>query len=385
MRTDFREERKWKLAVAYTLAHAVVEWHVAGTLEERVRRGICVLWKKPRPEDEPMEDTQVALSQEDNQYRSGTNSKGNSTPMNDDNSDDDSDEDQEKEQQDVLNALDPSNALEEALEDAEFAHANQSQPSQEIQPKVEDVEDNSMLRGDDSNAMEVDAVADSTGLDAAAPAAEAAVIPGLKPTSQNPMLGTHDPQGGPGSHSSRSKGKSSLYAPIREKIIYSEVEKLFLDLDDFDLVKGMSGLSTEDSLAPPPPPPPPDLSELFPELQPYTLLDVAPATAFSDSKKKSERRGDKERDDPNRRIEDVTYTKALPANEFMYHKVTMLGPLQPSRHWHEDEWHDLDDAPVVADIESPARLDDSMSCGESLSRASIVIFMLLLCRRAIRR
>ena len=128
MRTDFREERKWKLAVAYTLAHAVVEWHVAGTLEERVRRGICVLWKKPRPEDEPMEDSQVALSQEDNQYRSGTNSKGNSTPMNDDNSDDDSDEDQEKEQQDVLNALDPSNALEEALVDAQFARANQSQP-----------------------------------------------------------------------------------------------------------------------------------------------------------------------------------------------------------------------------------------------------------------
>ncbi|OBZ75889.1 hypothetical protein A0H81_04110 [Grifola frondosa] len=45
MRIDFREERKWKTALAYNLAHAVIDWHEAGTLEERVHRGICVLWK----------------------------------------------------------------------------------------------------------------------------------------------------------------------------------------------------------------------------------------------------------------------------------------------------------------------------------------------------
>ena len=48
MRTDFREERKWKVALAYNLSTAVLEWHAAGSLEERIRSKICVLWKKPR-------------------------------------------------------------------------------------------------------------------------------------------------------------------------------------------------------------------------------------------------------------------------------------------------------------------------------------------------
>ena len=54
MRTDFREERRWKLALAHRLAHAVVEWHEAGTLEERLRLGICVDWKRPRDEEVEM-------------------------------------------------------------------------------------------------------------------------------------------------------------------------------------------------------------------------------------------------------------------------------------------------------------------------------------------
>ena len=28
MRTDFKEERKWKIATAYLIAHAVMEWHM---------------------------------------------------------------------------------------------------------------------------------------------------------------------------------------------------------------------------------------------------------------------------------------------------------------------------------------------------------------------
>lgn len=28
MRTDYKEERKWKRAMAYTIAHAVLEWHM---------------------------------------------------------------------------------------------------------------------------------------------------------------------------------------------------------------------------------------------------------------------------------------------------------------------------------------------------------------------
>lgn len=40
LQTDFREERKWKLAVAYELAHQAVRWHKAKTPEERA--ALCV-------------------------------------------------------------------------------------------------------------------------------------------------------------------------------------------------------------------------------------------------------------------------------------------------------------------------------------------------------
>ena len=93
MRTDFREERKWKLALAYSLAHAVVEWHEAGSAEERIKRGICMSWRRPRPEDV---DCDEVVEKVQDLFEPGTgdeDSKGNSTPANDEGSDDDSDED----------------------------------------------------------------------------------------------------------------------------------------------------------------------------------------------------------------------------------------------------------------------------------------------------
>ena len=65
--------------------------------------------------------------------------------------------------------------------------------------------------------------------------------------------------------------KSNLYAPLRERIAYSDDNKLFVDNDDLDLAKALSDLTqaTDDSL-------PPsfdleavrslDLSDLFPDL-----------------------------------------------------------------------------------------------------------------------
>ena len=98
MRTDFREERKWKLALAYSLAHAVVEWHEAGSAEERIKRGICMSWRRPRPEDV---DCDEVVEKVQDLFEPGTgdeDSKGNSTPANDEGSDDDSDEDESVEQ-----------------------------------------------------------------------------------------------------------------------------------------------------------------------------------------------------------------------------------------------------------------------------------------------
>lgn len=346
MRTDFREERKWKMTLAYNLAHSVMEWHEAGTLEERVHRGICVLWKRPRDTETRETDVLVdgsglhAFVPQEDQEQTGSTSKSESTP-NDDNSDEDSDEEQEREHQDVIDALDPATALREAFEDADLLPDSQQSQSQDIEPKVEYIEDNSALQRANSAApVETDAGGSTT----VASKSEAAGPSGLKTASGDPILGAQDSDGASGS---KPKLKSSIYAPLREQIIFAEAEKLFLDLDDFDIVQGMSTLSTDDMSAPPPMP---DLSEIFPDAQTFGLLDVLLAMG-PDGKKKS---GRSDRDDPNKRVEDTTYMKVMPANEFMYHKATLVGPLQPSKHWDDDRWHDLDETVVVAEFESPS-------------------------------
>ncbi|KAG8903420.1 chromatin modification- protein VID21 [Tulasnella sp. 403] len=53
LQTDFREERKWKMATAFELAHSVLDWHNADAEE---RANMCVKWRPPEVEqDEGME------------------------------------------------------------------------------------------------------------------------------------------------------------------------------------------------------------------------------------------------------------------------------------------------------------------------------------------
>jgi chromatin modification-related protein VID21 len=354
MRTDFREERKWKLAVAYTLAHAVVEWHEAGTLEERVRRGICVLWS---PEDRNADETQVEHSDfgpQDMEIDGVAESKGDSTPANDDNSDDDSEEEQEKDRQAVLSALEPSSLLQDALEEAENGLA----ASQDIEPKTEEVED--------SSALQLNALVEQAKVDADAPSASAGenVAPsGLKAGAGDTMLtDTSTSVAITAPALTKSKSKSAAYGHLREQIIYSDVDKLFLDLDDFELVRSMSDLTTADD-GTHHVPAPTDISAIFPDLQPYGLLDVPPTSTVNDGKKK-DRRGDK--DDPTKRADDTTYTKVVPLSRFMLKKMTLLGPLEPSKHWHDGHWFNLDDTTVAADFDSPSgrSIDDSIICCE---------------------
>ncbi|CDO72899.1 hypothetical protein BN946_scf185002.g84 [Trametes cinnabarina] len=372
MRTDFREERRWKLALAFTLVHAVMEWHEAGSLEERVKRGICVMWKPPRPENEQMaevsepEQADVPLPESQEEDDTGVDSRETGTPANDYGSDDESDEEQDKEQQDVIDVLHPAIALQDALEQLE--EQNQSSQTQDasqegvtLQPKLEEIENLTALtdssQSRDENAMDVDTtkVAQPEGSKPErAEAAKAAVPkpeshPALKATSKNPVLGkpTSDGDAGHG----KPKSKVGQYAPLREHIVYSEVDKLFLDLDDLEIIKGMSDLTTDD-FSPTAPPPPADLASIFPDLQPYGMLDVAPPGLIGqDGKKKSDRRGD--RDDPNKRAEDTTYSKLAPMSKFMQIKPTLLGTLKPAKHWKDGHWERIEETPVFADIDVP--------------------------------
>ncbi|KAH8106775.1 hypothetical protein BXZ70DRAFT_915067 [Cristinia sonorae] len=356
MRTDFREERRWKLALAYNLAHAVIEWHEAGTYDERVRRGICVMWKRPKDEtavekDDAREREQLPEVEREvvsmgGEEDDGDDSKQNSTPGDGYGSDDDSDDEQEKEQQDVLDVLDPASILQDELERTQEM---QEGSSQDIRPKLEDVEDLSALRpaGDDKS-MDVDSeVTNARPSASQSQESQSQDAPrmttGLKDSSANPVLGSGTLPAAPKTPS--KKTKSSTYAPLREQIVYSEPTNLFIDLDDLELLKGMSELTTDDHFSPPP-----DLTSIFPDLQPYSMLDLAPPPG--EGKRRSDRRADK--DDPNKRAEDTTYTKLVPTSEVMWYKPTLLGPLDPAHHWTGDGWTGLEETAVVADFDSPS-------------------------------
>lgn len=374
MRTDFREERRWKLALAYTLAHAVVEWHEAGSFEERVRRRIVVLWKRPPPEDAEMADATEGdhvdgpFTQDPDE--NGVESRETGTPMDGYASDDESEDEQDK---DAADSLEPASILQDALQQLEDqATVSNSQSSGvTLKPKLEEIEDLTALKARgidrDENAMEVDAkkpprLGTVKPVDVATSATQgiSESHPGLKSYSKNPVLGVPG-RDGEVAHG-KTKHKINQFAAIREHIVYSDINKLFVDLDDLDLVKSMSELSTDEPPAASTTTPshaPYDLTAIFPDLQPYAMLDIAP---HNEPRKKSERKSD--RDDPNKRAEDATYTKVVPVNKFMFVKPALISTVKPATYLKDGHWEPIEPTPVFADVEvPPARpIDENLCC-----------------------
>ncbi|OAX43813.1 hypothetical protein K503DRAFT_861974 [Rhizopogon vinicolor AM-OR11-026] len=358
IRVDFREERRWKYVLAFNLSTAVLEWHEAGSQEERLRLGICVGWKRPRSsQNAPSEDVDMdSRPTEHNGY----------TPMADESDGDE--EEGEAEQRDFIDALETRNALEEALDGTgsnESADSSQHQTPgpDHVQPKVEDVEDSSALR-DSNNAMDVDTQQDGqTKVEIDEQPA------GLKAHSSDPNLSSQqNTQADAAAVTTSSKvSKTSLYAPLREQIAYSDEQKLFLDDDDLILAKALSDLTTDDTDIEPSLPIP-DLSDIFPDLQPLGMPDVT--SGSGEGKKKDKKSGD-----DNRRVEDSGFTKMAPLGRFMHCKPTLLGPLRPAKRWRNKEWIFVEEAAVVVDFDSAIgkTVDDTASDLFEGSRSSASI------------
>jgi chromatin modification-related protein VID21 len=385
MRTDFREERKWKMALAYNLSTAVLEWHAAGSLEERVKRRICVLWKRPRNDQVDGDEIENEKGDGFEQMDVDGNAEDEAipNPMVDYNSSDNDDDEADPEQKDVTDALDLSTALQDALEDvdavaSEVRDRRRGVQDHHVEPKVEEREDLSALRSAGPNgpddSMDVDGATQQdlppigNGEDSVSKSEEdsgPSVTPGLKPTSSDPILASiaHLPSGDTEALSNvKAAPKPNVYAPMRERIAYSDTNKLFIDLDDYDgLVRDLAGLSTGETVIEALPPPP-DLSAIFPDLQPFGLLNVplVPAVTSTDTRKKPDRKSD--RDDPNKRVEDTSYTKLVPLGEFMHCKPTLIGALNPAKHWRQGKWFSHEDTANI--IENDASAANDALCGE---------------------
>ena len=394
MRIDFREERKWKYVLAFNISTAVLEWHEAKTREERVKLGICMHWKPPRTTDSAPSPSQQRQQQQDtevdNEGVAGEQCDKEHSYSDQESGDDD--DDGEVEQRDVVDALETRNVLEEALEGSgsrsgsgESGDSSQRQsigPDGVLRPKVEDMEDSSALGNvsgawqRDADAMDVDnaqsgegegnRATDSDSGKTQTTKTEVVDLVGLKPDSNDPVLGSQTSSESQNStlpvpSSSKVAQKLNLYAPLRERIAYSDDSKLFLDNDDLDLVKALSDLTTEDSS-------PPaldleaarslDLSDLFPDLQVLGMPDVAPAEPKKRSDKKSER-------DDNRRVDDAGYTKIAPMGRFMLCKPTLLSPLQPVRRWKNGRWLPPEEPPVTEAEGLSSKITDEQLSGKS--------------------
>jgi chromatin modification-related protein VID21 len=89
-------------------------------------------------------------------------------------------------------------------------------------------------------------------------------------------------------------------------------------------------------------------------------LLVPTSVTSTDTKKKPDRKSD--RDDPNKRVEDTSYTKLVPLGEFMHCKPTLIGALNPAKHWRQGKWLSHED--TASNSENDASLLMNALCGE---------------------
>ena len=188
---------------------------------------------------------------------------------------------------------------------------------------------------------------------------------GLKDQSNDPTLNSQPEGQGQGADTGakgllRPADLSEVTKSARNAIRTLPLNAFAIDVEDLLQPMAALGTSSKDSLNTQPEM---DMTSIFPELQTYTLLDVASSDIItsSDGKKKSDRRGDK--DDPTKRTEETTYTRINPAGLFMRSKPTLVSVLQPARKWRKGKWINLDESPVVSDVDSgtPVPSDESSS------------------------
>ena len=319
MRIDFREERKWKIAVAYSLVLAVQEWHEAGTTEERIRRGICVVWSKNLEEDTLVPsnvERSSAMPIEDLPHHHLRSDSMQAPEESDDGSD-------EEDKDNVIPAdvdtaepggiagaeltQEPENMKVE--DNFDFTTALQVAPATEPQDQVE--------TGANSSRQDSREGSDPTP-------------PGLRVTSENPMM------------SFANNGLSAAtQGAMRERVAFMDLNKVFLDADDLGLTNLIPKPSAEE--APDYIPPNIDLVALFGDVQAYGLPEPVPAAIQLDIKKNR-----REREDVSRRLDEANGTKLVPVSKFMFCRPTLISALQPSRHWRDGTWTGLDESPVCS-------------------------------------
>ncbi|KAF9510866.1 hypothetical protein BS47DRAFT_1487193 [Hydnum rufescens UP504] len=396
MQTDFREERKWKIAVAMELAYSALEWHRA---DGEQRRELTVRWQIPLTDDELDADRvkeevmDVEMRDEGREEESPparrslrgsalvSNAENEAQPVTrrtgatitirqdlrqddeDDADDDDDEEDDETAAKAVEKqaAIDAVNAVREAAEDLE-AHAREEQvPKIELDdsPQEPSTKAGSDMDGDGDPDEDMDAEGEADDADGAGDPnneenPEPLGIPDVADMDASISIprDTQDPQ-----TSVADVHQEGLKANSEDAALSSTATSILdpqtlrgpvLDLELGDTVINLSELLNR-SLAMADPISTPDkfdiaLPALFPELNVYSFS--APPKAESIDKK-------------NKRIDEsgMSSGRLTLTTRLLDSKNVLVSALQPGQRYRRGAWEDTNDIPGMEESFSQLRTD----------------------------
>lgn len=338
MRTDFREERKWKIAVAYTLSTAVLEWHAAGRKDVRIATGICGnSFSSIEVRKDNIDSLLDPVSCLHILQRGG---------------DVEPDDGGDRCKRTTLLGIDLPE-LSASAQQTEGSNVKIEEPQVIGSPHVHHNKDTPQLALNDGMKSEDK---DWAGECLKEYESNVSNQVGLKEASNDPILGCKLTPSSSGGDMERivplKSSNHNSFLPLRQMIAYSSVTQLFLDLDDF-IDDNVDNYDVH---------PPSDLVDLFPEYAIFGMLDIGPGAQCqpAGAKNKSEKRND--RDDSYKRIDEANHTKLYPSGDFMFFKSTLLGPLQPSKYWKDGQWLPTEDCLSASDVDHFSSIpDDNMN------------------------
>jgi len=340
MRTDFREERKWKLAMAHQLAHAVVEWHETPAEQRHV---LCC--KFPRLPFIPYNDDELEQQAEDTVMAEADAAQDDppvvvqgwqpppaGTP-------------------DLLGPPSPERVLglEAHIASGSMFVDDDLDPLLLLPAKTEEADFDigslpiSTLGLADlvpANGLPQEKIEDQKPVDMGEPVGVSA----LRPGSQNPLVGNI------------TVGKLGPYPQYRDPILNLDDDELWLDLEKLAVSSTSTG-TTADTPAPQTPaaqtspnafvkPFIATLPEIFPELEVYDAFSsVGPdgTIAYSLVEAYHDRPGDK-------RSEEVQLGRLTSTSIYMDVRPTLLSALNPAEKFKNGVWTDLEDTVVLPSL-----------------------------------
>ncbi|KAF8583656.1 hypothetical protein K439DRAFT_1201628 [Ramaria rubella] len=368
MRTDFREERRWKIAVAFNLAHDVRAWHFAtpderkslcirnspsrrsfveletSPMEVEMRLGLDITVKELEPsggskrftvdlpplenehsaELDPEREVEIIRTQQRGQRKDTQVEKSRESSRRDEDVDADGEADADGEMD-----------VDDNEGDADGAEADGD--------KMQTNENNTSTRPQTPSEKQLPLVNDTPQT--------LGSNNGLKDGSSDPTLAA-DPDKLPGTIAQTATPVDKLKSQLRVSLLFAPDAATSFNIDT---LCSNSHLLTLDPFVPL------QLPEIFPDLTTFQPLFSSPGQIESiivpKGDKKSEKK-DKKVVEELTRIDDTAGLKVVSVSTFMHYKPTLVSALQPAKRWRDNTWVELDDTVIVGD-DTPVSLEPS--------------------------